>query len=135
MQWDASPHAGFTTGTPWLPVHPASDLVNAQEARQRPDSVWHFYRRLIALRHAEPALALGSYRRLDTGDGAVYAFERAFDERDLVVVCNLSGVQRQVHLPCLEDGRILLATCPPPELNDFGVVLPAWSGLVAAKAQ
>ena len=22
MQWDASPHAGFTTGTPWIAVNP-----------------------------------------------------------------------------------------------------------------
>ncbi|HET7723464.1 MAG TPA: alpha-glucosidase [Propionibacteriaceae bacterium] len=133
MQWDGSPHAGFTTGTPWLPAHPDFVSVNADEARRSPDSVWHFYRRLIALRHAEPVLAHGSFRRLDTHDDAVYALERVLDDRELVVVCNLSGAQRRVDLPWLADFRVLLATGPIPEPDSSGVVLPAWSGFVALR--
>ena len=59
MQWDASPHAGFTTGTPWLPVNPNHTEINAEAARKDPDSVFHHYRRLIALRHVLPVVVHG----------------------------------------------------------------------------
>ena len=51
MQWDAGEHAGFTTGTPWLAVNPNHREINAEAARADPASVFHHYRRLIALRH------------------------------------------------------------------------------------
>ena len=63
MQWDDSPHAGFTTGEPWLPV--ASDYLDINVGRERndPASMLTLYRRLIELRKAESALTLGAYRR------------------------------------------------------------------------
>src|SRR3712207_4755259 len=54
MQWDATEHAGFTAGTPWLAVNPNHREINAQAAAADPDSVFHHYRRLIELRHTEP---------------------------------------------------------------------------------
>ena len=62
MQWDASEHAGFTTGTPWLAVNPNHVEINAAAERADPDSVFHHYRRLIELRHAEPAVASATSR-------------------------------------------------------------------------
>src|SRR4029079_18641978 len=59
VQLDDSPHAGFTTGEPWLPMNPNLAEITAAAARADPDSVFHHYRRLIALRHEEPAVALG----------------------------------------------------------------------------
>ena len=51
MQWDDSPHAGFTTGTPWIAVNPNHTTINAAAARADDRSVFHHYRRLIELRH------------------------------------------------------------------------------------
>ena len=50
MQWDDSENAGFTTGTPWLKVNPNYREINAAAQTDDPDSVFSFYRRLIALR-------------------------------------------------------------------------------------
>ena len=50
FQWDASAHAGFTTGTPWLPVNSNYPRINLAGQREDPDSVFHFYRALIRLR-------------------------------------------------------------------------------------
>ena len=50
FQWDGSPNAGFTSGTPWLPVNPNYPRLNLAEQRGRTDSVYEFYRQLIALR-------------------------------------------------------------------------------------
>ena len=50
FQWDASPGAGFTTGTPWLPLNPNYRELNLAAQRGREGSVYEFYRSLIALR-------------------------------------------------------------------------------------
>ncbi len=64
MQWDDSPHAGFTAGEPWIAVNPNHAEINAAAAIADPDSVFHHYRRLIELRHDEPAVALGDFTML-----------------------------------------------------------------------
>ena len=91
MQWDASEHAGFTTGTPWLAVNPNHREINAEAARADPDSVFHHYRRLIELRHAEPAVAHGDFTMLLPDDERVYAFTRRLGGIELLVLGNFSG--------------------------------------------
>ncbi len=91
MQWDASPHAGFTTGTPWLPVNPNHVEVNAFDARADERSVFHHYRRLIELRHREPVVAHGDFTMLLPDHEFVYAFTRRLDAVELLVLCNVSG--------------------------------------------
>jgi oligo-1,6-glucosidase len=90
VQWDASPNAGFTTGTPWLPVNPDHVGWNAEVQRRDPDSVLAHYRRLIALRHGEPVVALGDFTMLLPEHDDVYAFTRSRGGDTLLVVCNLS---------------------------------------------
>jgi oligo-1,6-glucosidase len=91
MQWDDSEHAGFTTGTPWLAVNPNHTEINAQAALADPDSVFHHYRRLIALRHDEPTVALGDFTMLLEDDRQVYAFTRRREGVELLVVVNVSS--------------------------------------------
>jgi oligo-1,6-glucosidase len=91
MQWDAGEHAGFTTGTPWIPVNPNHTEINAQAAVADPDSVLHHYRKLIALRHDEPAVALGDFTMLLPDDPQVYAFTRRLENVELLVLVNVSG--------------------------------------------
>ena len=102
MQWDASPHAGFTTGEPWIAVNPNHVAINAEESIADPDSVFHHYRRLIALRHEEPVVAHGDFRMLLPDDPAIYAFTRTFEGVTLLVVANLSGAEVTVDLPDAE---------------------------------
>jgi len=103
MQWDASPHAGFTTGTPWISVHPNHTEVNAAAAWAEEDSVLHHYRRLIELRHTLPVVAHGRFAMLLAEHEQVYAFTRTWDEVRLLVIANLSGAD--VSLPGL-DGEL-----------------------------
>ena len=56
MQWTGGAAAGFTTGTPWLPVNPNYPTVNAEAEQADPNSVLAYYKKLIALRK-DPALA------------------------------------------------------------------------------
>jgi oligo-1,6-glucosidase len=87
VQWDREPNAGFTTGKPWLAVNPNFTEINAADQLGDSDSVFHYYRRLVALRHAHPALVHGRYTDLAPDDEAVFAFTRVLgDSRWLFVV-------------------------------------------------
>jgi oligo-1,6-glucosidase len=90
VQWDASPHAGFTTGTPWLPVNPDHARWNAAAQRDDETSVLAHYRRLIALRHTDDVVALGDFTMLLPDSDDVYAFTRSLGGTTLLVVCNVS---------------------------------------------
>ncbi len=98
MPWNAQPHGGFTSGTPWLPVHPGFSAFHAQGQRDNPDSVFHFYRRLIALRKATPVLVHGDVQRVESGNPDVWAFGRTWNNARALVVLNLGAVPAQVTL-------------------------------------
>ena len=91
MQWSAARNAGFTSGTPWLPVEPhyATDNVAAQE--DDPASILGWYRKLAALRRNDPAFD-GQYVPLDSGNPTIFAFGRvAPDGSARLVMVNCSG--------------------------------------------
>ena len=99
MQWDASDNAGFTTGTPWLPVNPNYTEINAEAAQADDNSVFHFYRRLIALRHELPVVAIGDFTPLLEDDPHIYAYTRSLDDVTLLVLGNFSSDAVPVELP------------------------------------
>ncbi len=90
MQWDASAQAGFSTGLPWLVVNPNHAQINAEQPIADPDSVFHHYRRLIELRHAEPAIAHGDFTMVLPEHERIYAFTRRLGDVELLVLGNLS---------------------------------------------
>ncbi len=105
MPWHAGPNAGFGTGTPWLSVHADAQSVNAAAQRADPESVFHHYRRLAALRRALPVVALGDFRMLAAEHERLYAFERRLGGDVLLVVANWSDAEQ----PLAEAG----VTVPP----------------------
>jgi alpha-glucosidase len=96
MQWDASPNAGFCPQgvQPWLPVADDYRTVNVAAQARDHGSMLSLYRRLIALRHRERALAVGCYRLAFAG-GDLLAYAREHAGRRLLVALNL-GRQPQV---------------------------------------
>ena len=94
VQWDASPQAGFTTGMPWIDVTPNYTEINAASQVGVPGSVFEHYRALIALRHADDAVALGTFRLFDAEDAGSWTILREF--------VNADGERQQV---------LLLASC------------------------
>jgi len=91
MQWDAGEHAGFTTGEPWIAVNPNHAEINAEAAVADPGSVFHHYRKLIALRHDEPAVVDGDFTMLVPDDERIYAFTRRLGDTELLVTANFSA--------------------------------------------
>jgi alpha-glucosidase len=110
MQWDAGPSAGFTTGTPWLPLSDDSERVNVAALSEDPESLLSLYRRLIALRQSEAALSVGSYEAVPA-DGDLLAYIREHDGERFVVVLNLGREEAVFSLPeAMDVGEIVVAT-------------------------
>ena len=91
MQWTADTTAGFTTGTPWQPLH--ADWRTANVAAQERDttSLLALHRRLIHLRATNSALGTGDYVALDASDAAIAAYLRRDGPRVVLVVVNVGG--------------------------------------------
>jgi oligo-1,6-glucosidase len=132
MQWDASPHAGFTSGEPWIAVNPNHVEINAQAALADPDSVLHHYRRLIELRHTEPAVAHGDFTMLLADDPRVYAFTRRLGEVELLVLANVSPETVTPELPGAHAwaGSQLLIGTLPDGARAPGTALGPWEARV-----
>ncbi|GAA2019179.1 alpha-glucosidase [Nakamurella flavida] len=131
MQWDDSPHGGFTTGTPWAPVNPNTTEINAAAALADPDSVFHHYRALADLRHSVPAVVHGDFTMLLPDDPTVYAFTRRLDDVTLLVVGNFSGSPATVDIPDAADwarAELLLGTHPVDA--GAGLTLQPWESRV-----
>jgi oligo-1,6-glucosidase len=133
MQWDASEHAGFTTGTPWIEVNPNHSWLNAEAARHDPGSVYHYYQRLIALRRAEPALVHGDFVMLLPDHEQIYAYLRRLGDDELLVLANLSGEPAGCPYP-LDTGwtgaESRLANGDPPVLDGGPLRLGPWRAAV-----
>ena len=112
VAWNDGPNAGFTTGEPWIGLNPNYVEVNAEAALADPDSVFHHYRQLIALRHSHDVVVHGDYRLLLPDDEQVFAYVRTLEDQRMLVIVNMSGQPVDVDLgpdATLLDGRVLLA--------------------------
>jgi alpha-glucosidase len=110
MQWDGSPHAGFTVGEPWLPISDDFAVVNVQSEGDDATSMLSLYRRLLLLRRSYPALSVGEFEPIAaTGDLLVY-LRQTQGERVLVAL-NLGAEPYSFSIDSLgAEGQILLST-------------------------
>ena len=108
LQWDANTNAGFTTGTPWLPVHADYAEVNVEAESADPDSVLNWYRRLAELRRTRDELLAGSYEELMADSEQIYAYRRAGETSAAVMLANLSD-EAATYDAALVEGLELLA--------------------------
>ena len=98
MAWDAGALAGFTTGTPWLPLHADWPTRNVAAQTQDAGSMLSLHRDLLRLRRAHPALALGDWALVES-EGNVLAYERRHGKERIVVALNLGTDRQRVMLP------------------------------------
>ncbi|MBT1002299.1 alpha-glucosidase [Paenarthrobacter sp. DKR-5] len=96
VQWDATRHGGFTTGSPWIAVNPNANHINAAAQVDDPDSVYSFYRKVIELRHADPVISHGGFTMLLPQDEHVYSYLRTLPEIEMLVLGNFSATEHTV---------------------------------------
>ena len=97
MQWSDDPNAGFTTGVPWNPVPPTYKTYNVADELKDPNSILNWYKGLLALRRANPALLDGDYIALNENDPNVLSYLRKTKNDALLVAINMSAASQTVN--------------------------------------
>src|SRR6267154_2323486 len=114
MQWDGSTNAGFSTGTPWLPVPPTYKTHNVAEESKDPNSTLEFYKNLLKLRRNNPALLEGNYKAINETDENVLSYLRVYKDHGVVVALNMTNTPQKTRVGLKENGfakvKSLLAT-------------------------
>jgi alpha-glucosidase len=138
MQWNDGVNAGFSAAKPWLPVPGSAKTHNVAGELKDPDSVLNFYRRLLALRHTEPALLEGDYLALNPDDPNVFAYLRRYKGEAVLVVLNMSASAQKVRLDLGPAGfaapklQVLLANGHAPVSGGLdGMTMQAYAAYVA----
>lgn len=99
MQWDDSPNAGFTAGTPWIPVNPNFTKINAKTELANPDSIFNYYKKLIELRKKNEIMVYGEYQIICEEHPDIYAYTRKYQGQMLLILLNFFGRNSDITLP------------------------------------
>ncbi|MDG2952954.1 alpha,alpha-phosphotrehalase [Exercitatus varius] len=127
MQWDASPNAGFTGGTPWIEAAKSYAEINVERALADKHSVFYVYQRLIRLRKELPVFTDGDYCDLLPNHEFVWAYKRKADGQALTVVANFSHTVQRV---CLQPhGEVLMNNYDDIEKSDDFLILKPYQGI------
>ena len=108
MHWSAGENAGFTTGTPWMHITPNYTEINAEAALADENSVFHYYRKLIALRKTIPEFRSGSFSLVDPDHEYVFAYTRDTGEGHMLIVCNFTDKEGFFQIPAEFEGAEVL---------------------------
>ena len=98
MQWDASEHAGFTSGNPWLPLNPNYIDLNTEAELADENSVFNHFKKMTALRKESEVLIYGDYALLLPEHPQVYAYTRSLGDEQFLVMLNFSKEKVSVTL-------------------------------------
>lgn len=110
MPWTPGEQAGFTTGTPWLPLNPTFREINVETESADPASVLNYYRKMTRLRREHEVLVYGDYELLMPEDERVYAYLRSWQGQRAVVMANLSPRPARYRGPAVEAANLWLAS-------------------------
>ena len=130
MQWDDSKNAGFSGNTPWINVNPNYKTINAKAELADANSVFHYYKKLIALRRNSKwtnVIVYGTYRLLDEDNEKVFSYIRQSDDKKLMIICNMSNeeVDYQIAEPLEEVKETVISNYEGLKLASE-LMLPPW---------
>ncbi|SFE11334.1 trehalose-6-phosphate hydrolase [Paenibacillus catalpae] len=86
MQWNGDRYGGFSDQAPWIGMGPGHDQIHTAAQQKQTDSIYAFYKRLLALRKQHPALSIGEYVKLEQLNGAAIVYTKRCGSDEAVVV-------------------------------------------------
>ncbi len=107
MQWDDTPNAGFTGEDvrPWMKINDNYTEINTRQALEDPDSIFYYYKKLIALRKEYEIFRFGQYELLEPEDEDLYIYKRTWQGQTLWVIANFHEKERTFTIP---KGKVLI---------------------------
>lgn len=118
MCWDNSRNAGFSKGSPWLPVYSEADTVNVKTMSSDSGSLFWVYKNLIEIRKNEKALRKGTQKLLFQHQDRILAYIREYRNEKILVLLNFTSSDRKMALSeeymlFSSSGRVLFSTHRP----------------------
>ena len=117
MQWDDTNNAGFSSETPWLPVHENHTTVNVANQQNDHNSVLNHFRKMVALRKDNLLLVYGEYEIIQEEHPTIYAYSRTLDDEKMTVLLNFSESESSISLPNFDHSKEVLIN----NYNEFSV--------------
>lgn len=130
VQWDDTENAGFTTGRPWIGVNPNYTEINAKAETADENSVFHYYKKLIALRKQNPVMVYGKYELLLEDSEELFVYTRTLEEEKLLVVCSFSDKETVFEIPDEFVGKACLISNRENVYDKKQVVLKPYEAFV-----
>lgn len=132
MQWSSENNAGFTTGTPWIPVAGNYASINAENDLQDPNSIFKHHQALIQMRKKYDIITYGDYQLLLENHPKVFAYKRHWQEQSFIVISNFYAEEVTVNLPIdqIENAQILLSNYPDSDVKSSNLKLRPYESIV-----
>lgn len=99
MQWSDDINGGFTTGRPWIGVNPNYTTINAMSQINDSNSIYNYYKKIIAIRKQKDVLIYGEYQLILEDDENIFAYLRKLDNDMILVICNFADKPVEYQLP------------------------------------
>jgi trehalose-6-phosphate hydrolase len=99
MQWDSSENAGFSKATPWIGIADNYPEINAKQAVADPNSVFHYYRKLIKLRKDVDVISSSDFTDLMSQDPQLFFYQRKSAKKTLISINNFYSHVTQYNFP------------------------------------
>lgn len=109
MQWNDSRNAGFSSGEPWFGINPNYKEINVEKAMKDPDSIYHYFKKLIRLRKEHEALIYGTYELILPDHDCIYGYTRTLGNEKLLVLVNMFAEEVEFEL----SGELAVAVAQP----------------------
>lgn len=108
MQWSSTKNAGFTTGTPWIPLAQDYKTINAKKMMEKPNSIFKHYQKLISLRKKYDIITYGDFKMIDIHHLNVFAYSRNWQNESLVVISNFYDTDTEITIDDLRNEKAII---------------------------
>lgn len=129
MQWDASPHSGFSDHKPWLPVHPLYKSINVKEDLQSKLSIQKFLTRFLQYRKANDVFIDGTLQYIELDHKDIYAYQRKDDKKEVLILTSFSPSSITIKVPDYKMWRCILSNDNSIVLNE-NIEIPPYFGAI-----
>ena len=133
MQWDDSAQAGFTDGESWIKVNPNYKEINAAQQLEDPNSIFHYYQKLIRLRKEKDIIVYGEFEPIYRDDEQIFVYIRRQKQEKLLTVCNFSDKNAEMEIPEEFKGAECLITNLDRTVFEGRIVLKPYEAFVLYK--
>ena len=108
MQWDDTNNAGFSSETPWLPVHENHTTVNVANQQNDHNSVLNHFRKMVTFRKDNLLLVYGEYEIIQEEHPTIYAYSRTLEDQKMLILLNFSELESSIELSNYDDSKEVL---------------------------